>query len=52
VSYDAIASDYDQFVGFSSIHRVAVPSVLGLCAEDGRLVLASAVPQGSGNGGN
>jgi ubiquinone/menaquinone biosynthesis C-methylase UbiE len=45
VSYDAIASDYDEFVGVSRIHRVAVPSILELCAE-GDAVLDVACGQG------
>jgi SAM-dependent methyltransferase len=45
VNYDAIARDYDEFVGVSLIHRVAIPSVLGLCAE-GETVLDVACGQG------
>jgi ubiquinone/menaquinone biosynthesis C-methylase UbiE len=33
MSYDAIASSYDEFVGVSCIHRVAIPSILRMCAE-------------------
>lgn len=46
VSYDAIASGYDEFVGVSCIHRVAIPSILGLCAE-GSAVLDVACGQGA-----
>lgn len=46
MSYDEIASDYDEFVGVSSIHRVAIPSILGLCAE-GDAVLDVACGQGA-----
>jgi ubiquinone/menaquinone biosynthesis C-methylase UbiE len=46
VSYDAIASDYDEFVGVSLIHRVAIPSILRLCAE-GDAVLDVACGQGA-----
>ncbi len=46
VSYDAIATDYDEFVGVSCIHRVAVPSILRLCAE-GNAVLDIACGQGA-----
>jgi ubiquinone/menaquinone biosynthesis C-methylase UbiE len=45
VSYDEIASDYDEFVGASLIHRVAIPSILKLCAE-GDAVLDIACGQG------
>jgi ubiquinone/menaquinone biosynthesis C-methylase UbiE len=45
VSYDAIASRYDEFVGVSSIHQVAIPSILRLCAE-GDSVLDVACGQG------
>jgi ubiquinone/menaquinone biosynthesis C-methylase UbiE len=46
MSYDAIASSYDEFVGVSCIHRVAIPSILRLCAE-GRAVLDVACGQGA-----
>ena len=46
MSYDAIASGYDEFVGVSSIHRVAIPSILRLCAE-GDAVLDVACGQGA-----
>jgi ubiquinone/menaquinone biosynthesis C-methylase UbiE len=46
VSYDAIASDYDEFVGVSCIHRVAIPSVLRLCPE-ANAVLDVACGQGA-----
>jgi SAM-dependent methyltransferase len=46
VSYDAIASSYDEFVGVSRIHRVAIPSMLRLCAE-GNSVLDVACGQGA-----
>jgi SAM-dependent methyltransferase len=45
VGYDAIASDYDEFVGVSLVHRVAIPSILRLCAE-GDAVLDVACGQG------
>ncbi len=46
MSYDAIASGYDEFVGVSCIHRVAIPSILRLCAE-GNAVLDVACGQGA-----
>jgi ubiquinone/menaquinone biosynthesis C-methylase UbiE len=46
VSYDAIAPGYDEFVGVSLIHRVAIPSMLRLCAE-GDAVLDVACGQGA-----
>jgi ubiquinone/menaquinone biosynthesis C-methylase UbiE len=46
VSYDAIASGYDEFVGVSCIHRVAIPAILKLCAE-GNAVLDVACGQGA-----
>ncbi len=46
MSYDAIASGYDKFVGVSCIHRVAIPSILKLCAE-GDAVLDVACGQGA-----
>jgi ubiquinone/menaquinone biosynthesis C-methylase UbiE len=46
MSYDAIASGYDEFVGASCIHRVAIPSVLKMCAE-GSAVLDVACGQGT-----
>lgn len=46
VSYDAIARGYDEFVGVSCIHRVAIPSILGMCAE-GSAVLDVACGQGA-----
>lgn len=46
MGYDAIASDYDEFVGVSCIHRVAIPSILKLCAE-GNAVLDVACGQGA-----
>jgi ubiquinone/menaquinone biosynthesis C-methylase UbiE len=46
VSYDAIASGYDEFVGVSCIHRVAIPSIMRLCAE-GSAVLDVACGQGA-----
>lgn len=46
VSYDAIARRYDEFVGVSCIHRLAIPSILGLCAE-GSAVLDVACGQGA-----
>ncbi len=45
MSYDAIAADYDEFAEVSLIHRVAVPSILALCA-DGGAVLDVACGQG------
>ncbi|HEY2506479.1 MAG TPA: class I SAM-dependent methyltransferase [Streptosporangiaceae bacterium] len=46
MSYDAIAVDYDEFVGVSCIHRVAIPSILRMCAE-GSAVLDVACGQGA-----
>jgi ubiquinone/menaquinone biosynthesis C-methylase UbiE len=46
VSYDAIGQAYDEFVAVSCIHRVAIPSILGLCAE-GDAVLDIACGQGA-----
>jgi len=46
VGYDAIASRYDEFVSVSCIHRVAIPSMLRLCAE-GNSVLDVACGQGA-----
>ena len=46
MSYDTIAARYDEFVGVSCIHRVAIPSVLRLCAE-GNAVLDVACGQGA-----
>jgi ubiquinone/menaquinone biosynthesis C-methylase UbiE len=46
VSYDAIASAYDEFASVSFIHRVAIPSILGLCVE-GAAVLDIACGQGA-----
>jgi ubiquinone/menaquinone biosynthesis C-methylase UbiE len=46
VSYDAVASAYDEFVGVSCIHRVAIPSILMLRAE-GNSVLDVACGQGA-----
>ena len=46
MSYDAIASRYDEFVGVSSIHQLAIPSILRLCGE-GDAVLDVACGQGT-----
>jgi len=46
VTYDAIASGYDEFVGVSCVHRVAIPSILSLCGE-GSSVLDVACGQGA-----
>jgi SAM-dependent methyltransferase len=46
VGYDAIASRYDEFVGASFIHRLAIPAILSLCAE-GDAVLDVACGQGA-----
>ena len=46
VSYDVIASGYGEFVGVSCVHRVAIPSILRLCAE-GNSVLDVACGQGA-----
>jgi ubiquinone/menaquinone biosynthesis C-methylase UbiE len=46
VTYDSIAPRYDEFVGVSSIHRLAIPSMLKLCAE-GDAVLDVACGQGA-----
>jgi ubiquinone/menaquinone biosynthesis C-methylase UbiE len=46
VTYDPIASDYDEFVSVSLIHRVAIPSIIRLCAE-GEAVLDIACGQGA-----
>jgi ubiquinone/menaquinone biosynthesis C-methylase UbiE len=45
VSYDAVASGYDEFVGLSCVHRVAIPSILRMCAE-GNAVVDVACGQG------